>query len=237
MPPFDLIALDADDTLWHNETLYRASRDEFVRLLADTAAEETIISKLDKIEGRNLEPFGFGIKAYTLSLIETAVALTNGQVSGRTISQIVQLAHAMIDAPVELLAGVAETLPLLAAHNQLMLITKGDLLDQERKLSRSGLAQYFSAVEIVSHKNTPGYTAVLQRHNLSAARFMMVGNSLRSDVLPVLALGGSGVYIPFELTWLHESAETPSADTAGFYELKNFSELPSLLEKLNHELH
>ena len=235
MPPFDLIALDADDTLWHNETLYRASRNEFVRLLADVASEDTIVNKLDQIEGRNLEPFGFGIKAYTLSLIETAVELTDGQVSGRTVAQIVQLAHEMVDAPVELLDGVAETLPVLAEHNQLMLLTKGDLLDQERKLRRSGLAQYFSAVEIVSNKNTSGYAAVLQRHNLSAARFMMVGNSLRSDVVPVLELGGSGVFIPFEITWLHESAETPSADKAGFYELKNFSELPNLIEKLNHQ--
>jgi putative hydrolase of the HAD superfamily len=235
MPPFDLIALDADDTLWHNETLYRASRNEFVRLLADVASEDTIVNKLDQIEGRNLEPFGFGIKAYTLSLIETAVELTDGQVSGRTVAQIVQLAHEMVDAPVELLDGVAETLPVLAEHNQLMLLTKGDLLDQERKLRRSGLAQYFSAVEIVSNKNTSGYAAVLQRHNLSAARFMMVGNSLRSDVVPVLELGGSGVFIPFEITWLHESAETPSADRAGFYELKTFSELPNLIEKLNHQ--
>jgi putative hydrolase of the HAD superfamily len=232
MPAFNLIALDADDTLWHNETLYRKSRDEFVRLLGDAASEQTIVDTLDATEGRNLELFGFGIKAYTLSLIETAVELTGGKISGAEIQHIIELARGLLNSPVELLDGVRETLPLLAAGYRLMLLTKGDLLDQERKLSHSGLAEYFSEVEIISRKDQASYARVLRRYSISPDRFMMVGNSLRSDVLPVLALGGSGVFIPFEIVWLHEQAETPPADARGFYELKRFSELPALLATL-----
>jgi putative hydrolase of the HAD superfamily len=232
MPAFDLIALDADDTLWHNETLYRRSRDEFVRLLGDVAAEQTIIDRLDATEGRNLEEFGFGIKAYTLSLIETAVELTAGQIDGSQIQRIIDLGHGLINAPVELLEGVRDTLPVLAEAHRLMLLTKGDLLDQERKLHRSRLAKYFSEVEIISHKDQSSYARLLRRYDVAAERFMMVGNSLRSDVLPVLALGGSGVFVPFEIVWLHEQAETPPADAPGFYELKQFSELPALLARL-----
>ena len=138
----------------------------------------------------------------------------------------------MIDAPVLLLDGVAETLPLLAERSRLMLITKGDLLDQERKLSKSGLAQYFSEVEIISTKTRASYSQILQYRKLTPQRFMMVGNSLRSDVLPVLELGGHGVFIPFEITWLHETAEPPAPDTAGFHELKSIAELPDLLDHM-----
>jgi putative hydrolase of the HAD superfamily len=232
MPNFDLIALDADDTLWQNETLYRNCRDEFAALLAYAAPQEEIIHKLDEIDEGNIEYFGYGIKAYTLSLIDTAVALTNGKVSGKTVERIVDLAREMIDAPVQLLDGVAETLPLLAERSRLMLITKGDLLDQERKLSKSGLAQYFSEVEIISTKTRASYSQILQYRKLTPQRFMMVGNSLRSDVLPVLELGGHGVFIPFEITWLHETAEPPAPDTAGFHELKSIAELPDLLDQL-----
>ena len=232
MSTFDLIALDADDTLWQNETLYRNCRDEFAALLADAAPKEEIIRKLDETDEGNIEYFGYGIKAYTLSLIDTAVALTDGKVSGKTVERIVNLAREMIDAPVLLLDGVAETLPLLAERSRLMLITKGDLLDQERKLSKSGLAQYFSEVEIISTKTRASYSQILQYRKLTPQRFMMVGNSLRSDVLPVLELGGHGVFIPFEITWLHETAEPPAPGTAGFHELKSIAELPGLLDQL-----
>jgi Predicted hydrolase (HAD superfamily) len=232
MPVFDIIALDADDTLWQNETIYRQTRDEFVRLLSDVASEQTIIDTLDATEGRNLEEFGFGIKAYTLSLIETAIKLTDGKIDGSKVQRIVDLAHFLLNQPVDLLEGVRETLPLLAAQHRLMMITKGDLLDQERKLARSGLAKYFSEVEIISHKDQASYAKLLKHYGLTPERFIMVGNSLRSDVLPLMALGGTGVYIPFELVWLHEQAETPPAGARGFYELKQFSELPGLISRL-----
>jgi putative hydrolase of the HAD superfamily len=193
MPCFDLIALDADDTLWHNELHYRQTRDEFVRLLAGIAPEQTIIDTLDATEGRNLEVFGFGIKAYTLSLIETAIELTGGQVRGAEVQQIINLARWLLNHEIELLDGVAETLPILASRCRLMLITKGDLLDQERKLARSGLAQYFQEIEIISQKDKVSYARLLQRYDLAPERFLMVGNSLRSDILPVMELGGSGV--------------------------------------------
>jgi putative hydrolase of the HAD superfamily len=233
MPAFNLIALDADDTLWHNELHYRQTRDEFVRLLAGTAPEQTIIDTLDATEGRNLEVFGFGIKAYTLSLIETSIELTGGKVTGAEVQQIINLARWLLNHEIELLDGVAETLPILASRCRLMLITKGDLLDQERKLARSGLEQYFQEIEIISQKDKASYARLLQRYDLAPERFLMVGNSLRSDILPVMELGGSGVYIPFEITWLHEHAETPPADAHGFYQLHSFSELPVLLSRLD----
>jgi putative hydrolase of the HAD superfamily len=229
---FDLLALDADDTLWHNETLYRATRDRFVELLAATADEQTIIDRLDETEGHNLESFGFGIKAYTLSLIETAVSLTGGKISGHEVQQIVNLAHEMIDAPVQLLPGVAETLPRLAEQQRLLLLTKGDILDQERKLERSHLAQYFTFVEVTSKKNLATYRQVLQQYQVTPEHFMMVGNSLKSDILPVLELKASAVYIPFEITWLHETAEPPAVGTTGFYELASFAGLLGLLDHL-----
>jgi putative hydrolase of the HAD superfamily len=232
MNTIDLLALDADDTLWHNETLYRATRDRFVELLAATADEQTIIDRLDETEGHNLESFGFGIKAYTLSLIETAVSLTGGKISGHEVQQIVNLAHEMIDAPVKLLPGVAETLPRLAEQQRLLLLTKGDILDQERKLERSHLAQYFTFVEVTSKKNLATYRQVLQQYQVTPEHFMMVGNSLKSDILPVLELKASAVYIPFEITWLHETAEPPAAGTIGFYELASFAGLPGLLDHL-----
>ena len=234
MPTFDLIALDADDTLWQNETNYRKLRDDFAALLSYAAPVETIIHTLDEIDEGNIDLFGYGVKAYTLSLIDTAVALTNGKVPANTIEQIIDLTREMLRAPVELLPGVAETLPVLAERAPLMMITKGDLLDQERKLRRSGLEDYFKAVEIISVKDRASYETILKRHDLRAENFMMVGNSLRSDVLPVLELGGHGVYIPFEITWLHEHAEPPAAGTPGFHELKRFSELPGLIETLIH---
>ena len=232
MPNFDLIALDADDTLWENETNYRKLRDDFAALLSYAAPEETIIHTLDEVDEGNIELFGYGVKAYTLSLIDTAVAVTDGQVPARTIAQIIDLTREMLRAPVELLPGVAETLPTLAEKARLMMITKGDLLDQERKLKRSGLEEYFDAVEIISVKDRGSYAAILKRYELRAENFMMVGNSLKSDVLPVLELGGHGVYIPFKITWLHEHAEPPAPGTAGYHELKQFSELPGLVEAL-----
>jgi putative hydrolase of the HAD superfamily len=232
MPRFDAIAFDADDTLWQNERLFINVQTRFKNLLAQYHSPEWIAERLYQTELRNLEHFGYGIKAFALSMIETAVELTEGRISGADIQKIIDSTKAMLAADVELLEHVAETLALLAETHTLMLITKGDLRDQETKVARSGLAAYFRHVEIVSDKSRASYERLLQRHGIAPERFVMVGNSLRSDILPVLALGASAVYIPHQLTWAHEAAEAPPVGQPGFYELAHVGLLPDLLARL-----
>ncbi len=231
MSRFDAIAFDADDTLWHNERFYARAQERFRALLAHYHSPDWIDQRLYQTEMRNLPHFGYGIKAFALSMIETAVELTEGRISGADIQTIIDAAREMLDAEVELLEGVAATVAGLAGAYPLMLITKGDLRDQETKIARSGLAPYFRHVEIVSDKSTASYGALLQRHGIAPERFLMVGNSLRSDILPVLALGASAVYVPFELTWAHEAAERPLG-RPGYYELAHLGLLPGLLATL-----
>ena len=233
MPTYDLIGIDADDTLWHNERYYDAAQDQFVQLLSHYHPEEWIRARLYDTETRNIQHFGYGIKAFVLSMIETSVELTEGRVSGKDVGKLVDIARHMLTAQIELLEHVAETLPLLAARCPLVLITKGDLLDQESKVTRSGLGSYFRDIEIVSDKTTAHYNRLLKRHSVQPENFLMIGNSLRSDILPVLEIGGSGVYIPYLTTWLHEHAETPPAHTPGFFSLENFGQLPALLDGLD----
>jgi putative hydrolase of the HAD superfamily len=188
---YDWIAFDADDTLWHNELLFRITEDHFDQRLYAT-------------EMRNLEHLGYGIKAFVLSMIETSIELTEGRITGNEIAQIIAWGHDMLRSPVELLPGVQKTIATLARSQRLMLLTKGDLLDQERKLARSGLGDYFSALEIVAHKTPETYRAILERRQILPGRFLMIGNSLKSDILPVLAIGGNALHIPYDITWLHE---------------------------------
>jgi putative hydrolase of the HAD superfamily len=232
MPRFDILAFDADDTLWHTERLYVGAQDRFKQLLSHYHDREWIEARLYETEMRNLGHFGYGIKAFALSMIETALELTEGRISGGDIQTIVAMAKEMLTAEVELLDHVAVTLPTLAARYPLMIITKGDLRDQEMKIAHSGLAAHFGRVEIVSDKSRESYAALLQRNGLAAERFMMVGNSLRSDILPVLALGATAVYIPYPLTWAHEAAEPPSHEQAGFHEIEHIGLLPELLTRL-----
>lgn len=235
MARFDILAFDADDTLWHTERLYADAQAQFRQLLVRYHDLEWINEQLYQTEIHNMQHFGYGIKAFALSMIETAIELTDGRVSGREIKTIVDTAKAMMTADVELLEHVAETVAALARSYTLMVITKGDLLDQESKMARSGLAPYFSHVEIVSDKNSRTYTALLQRYALAPERFLMVGNSLRSDILPVLALGANAVYVPYHITWAHEIAEPPPAGQRGFYEIEHIGLLPGLLEALERE--
>lgn len=232
MPRFDVVAFDADDTLWHNERLYARTQAMFAELLARYHEPEWVAARLYEAEMRNLPHFGYGIKAFALSLIETAVELTEGRVSGRDIQAIIDAAKGMLAAEVELLAHAVETLAAVAAAYPLMLVTKGDLLDQESKLARSGLAPYFRHVEIVSGKTTATYGAVLARHGIRPERFVMVGNSLRSDILPVLELGAHAVFVPHEQTWEHEAAEPPPADRPGYHAIEHLGQLPALLARL-----
>jgi len=232
MSRFQVVAFDADDTLWHNERLYVLTQDKFRDLLALYHRPEWIDERLYQTEMRNLRHFGYGIKAFALSMIETAVELTEGRVAARDIQTIIGWAKEMLAADVELLEHAAETVASLAGSYALMLITKGDLRDQESKIARSGLAPHFRHVEIVSDKTRAGYEALLERHGISPERFLMVGNSLRSDIVPVLEIGGSAVYVPHRLTWAHEVAEAPPAGRPGFHEIEHLGMLPGLLDEL-----
>ncbi len=232
MSRFQVIAFDADDTLWHNERLYVEAQSRFKKLLAPYHSPEWIDERLYQAELRNLGHFGYGIKGFALSMIETAVELTEGRIAGAQIQTIIDTAKSMLSAEVELLEHVAETIPLLAQRYPLMLITKGDLRDQEIKIARSGLADHFHRIEIVSEKNPASYAALLERHAIPPEHFLMVGNSLRSDVLPVLELGGSAVYVPYQHTWGHEAADPPAAQP-GYYHLAHLGLLPELLERLD----
>ena len=232
MPVFEMIAFDGDDTLWHNERLYARAQERFAALLSAYHPADWVHERLYQTETRNMQNYGYGIKAFALSMIETALELTEGRVSGQDIQALVELAKEMISAEVELLPHVAEAIPALAASHRLMLITKGDLLDQERKIERSGLGRYFEAVEIVSQKDLASYRRVLQKYALKAEHFLMVGNSLRSDILPVLELGGSAVYIPYEITWQHEVVDPPPNGRHGYHELEHLGQLPELVALL-----
>jgi putative hydrolase of the HAD superfamily len=233
MPTFDLIALDADDTLWHNERIYTGVQARFARLLSPYHPKEVVEARLYQTETRNIKSFGYGIKSFTLSMIETAVELTEGQISAKDIQAIIDLGKGMLDAEVELLEHTAGTITRLAARYRLMVITKGDLQDQQTKIARSGLGRYFQYIEVVNDKTRDIYSQLLKKLSIQPGRFLMVGDSLRSDILPILELGGQAVYIPYQITWLHESAEIPAQDTPGFHQIENLGQLPGLLEKLD----
>jgi putative hydrolase of the HAD superfamily len=212
--------------------MYAAAEAKFTDLVAKYYDRESIGERLFETEMRNMRTLGYGVKAFTLSMIETAIALSSGQISAAEIGQILQSCKDILEAPVDLFPYVAETVPLLAKSHPLMLITKGDLLDQESKLTRSGLAECFRHVEIISDKNTDSYKRIFERYEIVPERFLMVGNSLKSDILPVLELGGHAVHIPFEITWAHEVAEAPADDHPGYYTLKHMGDLPALLDSL-----
>jgi putative hydrolase of the HAD superfamily len=232
MSSFEVIAFDADDTLWQNERLYADAQARFRQLLAHYHDPAWIDQQLYQTEMRNLQHFGYGIKAFALSMIETAVELTEGRISGNDIQVIIDAAKGMLAADVELLDHALETVGSLSSKYPLMLITKGDLRDQEVKIARSGLGDYFRYIEIVSDKSQQSYSTLLKRRGIAAKRFLMVGNSLRSDILPVIALGASAVYIPHELTWAHEVVEPPPDQQPGFYQLEHLGQLPALLEEI-----
>jgi putative hydrolase of the HAD superfamily len=226
---FEVIAFDADDTLWHNETLFQATAREFASLLAGHHPAEWIQERLFATEMKNLRHFGYGIKGFTLSMIETAIELTEGRVTGAEIKTILGWGHSMLQAPIALLDGVPETIAALPREHPLILQTNGDLFDQESKLARSRLGESFSAVEIVSEKDARTYAAVMARQRVEPSRFVMVGNSLRSDVLPVLEAGGAAVHIPYHVTWAHERVPDDALVGKEFARLASIRELPAWL--------
>jgi putative hydrolase of the HAD superfamily len=229
----DVIAFDADDTLWHNETLFRDTQVEFRRLLVRYHDDAWIGQRLYETEVRNLAHFGYGVKSFMLSMVETALELTEGRITGAEVRQILELGRAMLQAPVALLDGVTETLQNLANTHELMVITKGDLLDQESKLERSGLRDLFARVEVVSRKDPTTYTRVLARHRITTDRFVMVGNSLRSDVYPVLDIGGWAVYIPYHTVWAHEHMTDEPPSAARYQKITTIDQLPASLTSMN----
>lgn len=231
MSHFDMIAFDADDTLWHNERLFVQAQTKLKDILAHYHSPDWIEERLYQTEMRNLQHFGYGIKGFALSMIEAAIELSEGRITATEIQTIIDTGRTMLSADIELFEHVAETLTHLSTSHVLMLITKGDLFDQELKIARSGLAQYFQHIEIVSDKRVEDYARLLRRHNIAPERFLMIGNSLRSDILPLLALGAQAVYIPHQFTWSHETAEPPTGQP-GFYEIEHLGLLVDLLQEL-----
>lgn len=231
MTQLTTIGFDADDTLWENEHFFRLTERHFAELLADFAEPEQLAARLLAAEKRNLAHYGFGIKGFTLSMIETAIEVTGGKVPGEIIGRIVAAGREMLNHPIKTLPHVQETLEALNATHRLVLITKGDLFDQERKLAQSGLGEFFDAVEIVSDKSAATYDRAFSRHGDGPARAMMVGNSLRSDVLPAIEAGGWGTYVPHALTWDYERSDEP-VDTPRFSRIASLAELRLLLDSL-----
>lgn len=198
------IGFDADDTLWVNETYFRETEEKFAALLEDYETKNKIDQELFKMEMDNLDTYGYGIKGFMLSMIESALDLSDNRVSQETIGEILDLGKKMISHPVELLDGVEEVLSKLTGKYRLIVLTKGDLLDQERKLEKSGLSQYFHHVEVLSDKKEINYRNLLEHLNIDVSEFLMIGNSLKSDVLPILNIGAKAVHVPFHTTWAHE---------------------------------
>ncbi len=227
-----VLGFDADDTLWHNETVFENVHVRYRALLSRFHDASTVDKTLFATEMRNLERYGYGIKGFMLSAIETAIQLTDGKIGAAEIQELILLGQDMLTHPVELLEGVREVVPGLAGAHRLLLITKGDLRDQERKLGKSGLVEHFSHIEIVSEKDTTTYDRILRRCDVSPERFVMIGNSVKSDILPVLELGGAGVHVPYPLTWGAERVEALPAANGRFFQLASLHELPPLLSRL-----
>ncbi len=231
-----VVAFDADDTLWQNEALFVEAKTKFKQLLSRYSASKPIVQRLDDTESYNLRYFGYGVKSFTLSMVETAIELTNGQIQGQDIQKIIAFGKEMLTKPVQLLEHVQDVVEKLSQSHQLMLITKGDLLDQERKILQSGLAPYFSSIEIVSDKTPETYKGVLAKYNVDPQHFLMVGNSLRSDILPVIAIGGQAVHIPHHFTWSHEIVTIHENPQQEYFECEHISLLLELIEKLEGEI-
>ncbi len=225
------VGFDADDTLWHNETIFRLTHDRFAELLADRADPHDIEARLAETEKRNLSLYGYGVKGFTLSLIETAMELCDGEAPAHVVREILAAGREMLAHPVETLPGVDEALAAVAERYRMVLITKGDLFHQERKLAASGLGELFAAVEIVSEKDASTYRTVFDRHGTGPAQAAMVGNSMRSDVVAAIEAGAFAAYVPYPLIWAHEAAEAP--DHPRYAELASIGDVPGWLAAIS----
>jgi putative hydrolase of the HAD superfamily len=229
--PVTVLGLDADDTLWHNETFFRLTHQRFNELLSAYADAETLEAQLAATEQRNLGLYGYGAKGFTLSMLETALTVSGGQVPAAVIGEILAAGREMMAHPVEPLPGVQQALEELADGYRLVLITKGDLFHQESKLAASGLGSFFSGVEIVSEKTPDTYRRVFAHYGAGADQAAMVGNSVRSDILPALEAGSFAALVPYHLVWSHEAAPIPASHPR-FKELASLAELPGWLAQI-----
>jgi putative hydrolase of the HAD superfamily len=234
MRPLTTIAFDADDTLWHNERFFQESQQRFAQLLDAFAGPEKVEQALTAAERRNIGFYGFGVKGFTLSMLETATTLAGDELTASAVREILALGKTMLEHPVEILPGVIDALETLKDDYDLLVITKGDLFDQERKLFQSGLADHFTQVEIVSDKTPETYRRIFDRHGQGTARSAMIGNSLKSDILPALEAGSWAIHVPHDLTWALEHAEEP-ADHPRYRRAETVGAVPVLLDGLAAE--
>jgi len=227
-----VVGFDGDDTLWHNETRLNVTQAEYRELVGRHVPGVDVGSRLAETETKNLAIYGYGVKSFTLSMIETAIQLTEGLIPASDLEVILGWGKRMLMEPTELLDHVEQTLKQIAGRYDLLLITKGDLFDQESKLARSGLGDLFLGVEIVSEKSVDSYQGIFRRRGIAPGEFVMVGNSLRSDVVPVVTLGGQAVHIPYEVTWHHEHVPDDQLPSQGWRRIAAIGELPAVLEAL-----
>lgn len=232
--PIELIGFDADDTLWQTEIHYLQAQQALGLILSHWDQAENIDEILYQIHINNIPYYGYGIKSYILSMIETALHVSAGEIRGEQIEQILKIGKKMLDLNVVLLPHIEETLISLSSNFRLMILTKGDLLDQTRKVKQSGLASFFFAVEILVEKTSETYASVLEKYQVNPNNFLMVGNSIRSDVEPVLQLGGTAVHIPASTTWKHELVSEFDTSQKGFFTLEHIGQLPELIVRINH---
>lgn len=225
MKQIKVIAFDADDTLWVNEPYFREAEDKFCALLEEFLPRHQVAQELFKVEMQNLELYGYGVKAFMLSMMETALRICEKHLAPEVLERIIEIGREQLDKPVVLLEGVQDVLESLKGRYRLVVATKGDLLDQERKLQRSGLAHYFHHIEIMSDKKIKDYQKLIKHLDCQPEEFLMVGNSLKSDILPVLEIGGHAVHIPYHITWQHETVET-EVEHANFRKMGQIVELP-----------
>jgi len=226
---FKVIGFDADDTLWINESYYRETEEAFFELLTQFCDRETASEVLLKEEVKNLDLYGYGAKGFCLSMLESALVLSENSVSAQTMGEIINLGKELINKPLVLLDGVVETLEYVKSKNtRLIVATKGDLLDQERKLRNSGIEKYFHHIEIMSEKKIENYRNLLSSIDLPAEEFLMIGNSLKSDVLPVLEIGGYGIHVPYHTTWQHEVIDN-FTDHSRYMEIEKITEIMSII--------
>jgi putative hydrolase of the HAD superfamily len=230
--PVDVVAFDGDDTLWHNETIFSMTQERYEALLEPYVDPDHLHSRMLETERRNVEIFGYGIKGFTLSMVETAIDITEGRVTTDEIRTILDFGKEMLHHPTELLEGARDAIVVTASWARVLLITKGDLFDQESKLARSGLGDLFDAIEIVSEKDDARYRRVLSQHDVAPERFVMVGNSMRSDVLPVVRIGARAVHVPYHVTWALEEIDPAEVPPAGWWRIDHLSSLPDVLSLL-----
>ncbi len=230
--PVRVVGFDGDDTLWHSETRFNLTQQEFRDLVRRHVPDADVDRRLAETEMKNLSIYGYGVKSFTLSMLETAIDLTRARIPASDLEVILGWGKRMLMEPTELLAGVEQTLKTVAARHDVLLITKGDLFDQESKLARSGLGDLFLGVEILSEKNVDSYGAIFKRRGIAPEEFLMVGNSLRSDVVPVVTLGARAVHIPYEVTWHHEHVPEDEMPDEGWSRIASIAELPAVLDGL-----